>query len=69
MFNDGDWLEQRTERQTIRLRTGLAKVKKLVVIELGAGTAIDRALFGDAPRGTLIRINPTEAQIGSPRRP
>ncbi|WP_374483817.1 hypothetical protein [Zoogloea sp.] len=68
MFNDGDWLEQRTERQTIRLRDWLAKVEKLVVVELGAGTAIPTVRhFGERAGGTLIRINPTEAQIRSPR--
>lgn len=65
MFNDGDWLEQRTDRQTTRLRDWLAKVEKLVVIELGAGTAIPTVRhFGERAGGTLIRINPTEAQIG-----
>lgn len=67
MFNDGDWLEQRTDRQTTRLRDWLAKVEKLVVIELGAGTAIPTVRhFGERAGGTLIRINPTEAQIGKP---
>lgn len=67
MFNDGDWLEQRTDRQTARLRDWLAKVEKLVVIELGAGTAIPTVRhFGERAGGTLIRINPTEAQIGKP---
>ena len=67
MFDDGDWIEHRTERQMVRLRDRLAKVKKLVVIELGAGTAIPTVrLFGERACGTLIRINPTEAQIRAP---
>lgn len=67
MFNDGDWLDQRTGRQAIRLYDWLAKVKKLVVIELGAGTAIPTVRhLSERGGGTLIRINPTEAQIGKP---
>lgn len=67
MFNDWEWVERRSERQTDRLRDWLAKVERLVVIELGAGTAIPTVRqFGECAGGTLIRINPTEAQIGKP---
>lgn len=67
MFNDCEWVERRSERQIDRLRNWLAKVERLVVIELGAGTAIPTVRhFGERAGGTLIRINPTEAQIGKP---
>ncbi|AKU10304.1 Silent information regulator protein Sir2 [Azoarcus sp. CIB] len=38
-----------------------------MIIELGAGTAIPTVRgFGERANGTLIRINPTEPQIGKP---
>lgn len=67
MFNDSDWIDQRAERQRQRLDDWLASVQRLVIIELGAGTAIPTVRrFGERAGGTLIRINPTEPQIGKP---
>lgn len=40
MFNDRGWIETRSEQQRRGLDAWLRKVKNLVVIELGAGTAI-----------------------------
>jgi NAD-dependent SIR2 family protein deacetylase len=40
MFGDGSWIETRTEQQMTRLRNWLPSVRKLIVVELGAGRAI-----------------------------
>jgi NAD-dependent SIR2 family protein deacetylase len=66
MFGDGGWIDDRTRAQEARLRAWLRTVERLVVIEIGAGTAIPTVrYFGEAQRGPLIRINPREAQIRS----
>ena len=66
MFNDSHWLCQRTERQYQRYHHWLGKVraKKLVVIELGAGTAIPTVrLECESAGGVLIRCNPRDTEI------
>lgn len=40
MFGDGKWLEQRSREQEARLKQWLSAVNRLVIIEIGAGTAI-----------------------------
>jgi hypothetical protein len=65
MFGDWDWDGAATERQMTRLNTWLAQADKLVVIEIGAGTAIATVRrFGESLGCPLIRINPTEYQVG-----
>lgn len=68
MFNDGDWIEQRTMEQQRRQEAWLSGITRPVVIELGASTAIpsvrhfsQRVIheFG----GRLIRINPREFEV------
>lgn len=67
MFDDCRWNERRTELQQVRLERWLGSVESLVIIELGAGTAIPTVRrFGERANGTLIRINPTEPQVGKP---
>lgn len=73
MFGDDSWLSDRSRQQEERYREFLfaQQGKRLVVIELGAGTAIPtiRATterLGFSHRATLIRINPREAQIDPP---
>lgn len=70
MFSDWGWFEDRTAAQAGRQETWLSAVKRPVVIELGAGTAIpsvrhfsQRVIheFG----GRLIRINPREFEVPS----
>jgi NAD-dependent SIR2 family protein deacetylase len=64
MFGDGEWLEQRTEEQYARYTAWRKQVRgcRLVVIEIGAGTAVPTVrLECEAAGGTLIRINPREA--------
>ncbi len=66
MFGDSGWLERRTQLQQAQLDKWRRAVKKLVVIELGAGTAIPTVRwFGETLGVPLIRINPTEAEVSS----
>lgn len=76
MFGDFGWTPNRTDQQTVRyqqwLRTLQQQEARLVIIELGAGTAVPTVRYeseGRARRqsGQLIRINPrdTEAPRGS----
>lgn len=74
MFNDWSWLGQRSEAQQHRFAAwldGLAKSSaKLVVIELGAGSAIATVRhtserIAENLGGTLIRINPREHDVPS----
>lgn len=74
MFGDGHWVGDRTAAQMRRYRSWLSTLRgrKLVVIELGAGTAVPTVRYECQNRaGTLIRINPREpetprGQIGLP---
>lgn len=73
MFGDYSWIADRTERQHERFRKFLAgqNGKKVVVVELGAGTAIPTVRLMSERIGALsgarvIRINPREPEISSP---
>jgi NAD-dependent SIR2 family protein deacetylase len=73
MFGDFSWLSDRTNRQEERYHSFLDQQqgKRIVVIEIGAGTAIPtiRATserIGRAPQATVIRINLHEAAISLP---
>jgi NAD-dependent SIR2 family protein deacetylase len=68
MFGDWAWFEQRARQQELRLSSWLRGVRRLVVIELAAGTAIPsvrhfshQALIDHD--GILVSINPREAQV------
>ena len=64
MFGDWGWRSERSDAQANRLQTWLHQVKHLLVIEVGAGTAIPTARrMGERLPGRLIRINPTEPQL------
>ncbi len=68
LFGDGDWDSTRAERCQSRLRAWLARASRPVVIEIGAGTAIPTVRhFGQQAQCPLIRINPTESQVGRAR--
>ncbi len=73
MFGDYAWLEERTRRQQERFRQFLSRQsgKRIVVVELGAGTAIPTVRAASERIGALsgarvIRINPREPQIQRP---
>lgn len=69
MFGDWDWLDHRFREQEVSLKQWLAKVRRLVIIEIGAGTSIPTARhFGEFQEGFLIRINPNEAGLPKDRR-
>ena len=70
MFGDGTWLPNRTSQQVRRYERWLDRIddkSQLVVIELGAGTAVPTVRY-ECQRRTrdsnaqLIRINPRECQ-------
>jgi len=66
MFGDWAWLDQRAAAQERRLQIWLRKVERLLVIEVGAGTNIPTVrLLGESLNAPLIRINPTEPQLGA----
>jgi len=70
MFGDYSWLSDRTRGQEMRFERLLDQHRNtpLVVIEMGAGTAIPTIRYmgeriGQRSGATVIRINPREAQI------
>ncbi|WP_243372514.1 Sir2 family NAD-dependent protein deacetylase [Geotalea sp. SG265] len=74
MFGDYGWISARTDRQEGRFEEFLDSIrgKRLVIIEMGAGTAIStiRHLserLGCRKNATLIRINPREPQVDPPQ--
>ncbi len=71
MFGDWDWIERRSAQQAARLERWLGKVRRPVVVELGAGTAVpsvrhfsQQVVLGG---GRLVRINPREWQVAGTR--
>ena len=65
MFGDYGWISARSNAQAGRYREFLSRVsgKRLVAIELGAGTALPSVRLECARRATtLVRINPRESQ-------
>ncbi len=65
MFGDWGWNEARAEEQDARMRNWLRRVERLLVIEVGAGSSIPTVrLTGEAMPGQMIRINPTEPELG-----
>jgi NAD-dependent SIR2 family protein deacetylase len=72
MFNDSGWVEQRSAGQEARLDRWLSNAKRPVVIEVGAGTTIPSVrhfshLVIQQHGGRLIRINPNECGVPTPR--
>lgn len=74
MFDDFTWLAERTDRQERRHNEFLASRRgsgQLVIVEMGAGTAIPTIrehseMLGRQLGATVIRINPREPQIHAP---
>jgi NAD-dependent SIR2 family protein deacetylase len=68
MFGDDGYDGRRSDAQTERLQTWLARLQRAVVIEIGAGTAISTVRrFGEWTGWPLIRINPTESAVALKR--
>jgi NAD-dependent SIR2 family protein deacetylase len=67
MFGDYAWIEQRTAAQMQRYRHWLASVrsKRLLIVEIGAGTAVPTVRWEcerQGHQGQLIRINLRESE-------
>lgn len=73
MFGDWSWISKRTDTQRRLFYSFLErqKGKPMVVIEIGAGTAIPTIrrtseMLGYSYGATVVRINPREPEIGKP---
>jgi NAD-dependent SIR2 family protein deacetylase len=73
MFGDGTWLSQRSDAQHARYDDFVRErgEDRLLVIELGAGTAVATIRdmterLGALPGATVVRINPREPEIEAP---
>jgi NAD-dependent SIR2 family protein deacetylase len=65
IFGDWGWDGIRANQQKSRLDAWLARLERPVVVEVGAGTAIPTVRwFGEEVGFPLIRINPTESNVG-----
>jgi NAD-dependent SIR2 family protein deacetylase len=72
MFGDWGWIDERSGAQDQRQAEWLAQVQRPVVIELGAGVDIATVRYFSQTivnhhKGHLIRINPRESRVESPR--
>ncbi len=72
MFGDAGWLDARHAAQERALSGWLSGVARPVVVEIGAGTAVATVRqFSEwvvrARGGRLVRINPRESQVASPK--
>jgi NAD-dependent SIR2 family protein deacetylase len=64
MFNDGGWNPSRTREQSLRWQRWRESCSRVVVIEVGAGTAVPTVRhFGESLGVPLLRINPREPDI------
>lgn len=63
MFGDWEWRQVREKEQAKRLGAWLSKVRRPVVIEIGAGTDIPTVRMFSDRFDRLIRINPREPQV------
>lgn len=72
MFGDWGWHDHRSAAQEARLGRLLRQAQRPLVVELGAGVAIPSVRhFGQSVishhNGRMVRINPREPQVASPR--
>lgn len=64
MFDDYHWLSKRQEQQRQRLEQWIKQYQHILVIEMGAGTAIPTVrYFSEQFSPHLIRINPREFNL------
>lgn len=72
MFGDGAWLDERTAAQRARFEAFLREheARRLLVVELGAGTAVPTIRWTSERLGRsgarVVRINPREPEIDRP---
>lgn len=68
MFGDDEWIEHRARMQEANLQQWLGRIRRLVILEIGAGTAIPSVRhFGESQECFLIRINPREPELPAHR--
>lgn len=72
MFGDEGWLQQCQAAQMQRMQAWLAQVKKPLVIEIGAGTAVATVRHFSHQvilswGGRLVRINPADPLVPTPQ--
>lgn len=68
MFGDGAWIDHSMRVQHARLQGWRNKVDRLLVIEIGAGTAIPTVrIFGEGQDAPIVRINPVDAKTEAGR--
>ena len=59
MFGDWNWIARRTEAQQVALVAWLERVRRPMVIEIGAGENVPTVRrFAESSGGRLLRINP-----------
>lgn len=64
MFDDYEWIDERTERQYAQFERWRERVSKLVVIEIGAGKAVSTVRrFSEKHGPRVIRINTNDYAI------
>ena len=73
MFGDASWVEHRAQAQRGRLERFLEEhdARRLLVVELGAGTAVPTIRFtserlGRRGEACVVRVNPRQPEIGAP---
>ena len=73
MFGDGGWVEHRAQAQRARLERFLEEQdqRRLLVVELGAGTAVPTIRFTSERLGRrgdarLVRVNPRQPEVDPP---
>ena len=68
MFGDGAWIDHSMRVHNARLQGWRNKVDRLLVIEIGAGTAIPTVrIFGESQEAPIVRINPVDAKAEAGR--
>jgi len=68
MFGDFSWIESRTRQQQEALDAWRQRVRRLMVIELGAGLAVPTVRwYGESLGVPLLRINTTQPEVTSAR--
>ncbi|QCP51599.1 NAD-dependent deacetylase [Trinickia violacea] len=64
MFWDAEWLSRRTDQQESRFEHWIASVRRPLIVEVGAGTALPTVRrFSERHGPRVIRINAREPQI------
>lgn len=71
LFGDGDWISARSDLQETLLQQWLEGIESLLVLEIGAGTAVPTVRHFAKRLQTrllakIVRINPADAASASP---